>query len=119
MRVPHEGKEPRGVVSPQLPVHVELADEAWRHILRNHPEVQHYRERILATVREPDVLANGEAGELWALRRYDFPGHGEKYLFVAFRMRGNAAFIITAYITDIGRADRRLRRTIVLWRRPS
>ena len=49
--------------------HVELADEAWRHILKNHPEVEHHRERILATVREPDILTNGEAGELWALRR--------------------------------------------------
>jgi len=81
--------------------------------------VQQHKARILATVREPDILAKGEAGELWALKRYYFAGHGEKYLFVAFRMRGNAAFIITAYITDIGRADTRLRRTIVLWRRRS
>ena len=99
--------------------HVVLADEAWRHILMNHPEIKHHKERVLETAREPDVLAEGEAGELWALRRYDFSPHGVKYLFVAFRMPGNAAFIITAYITDIERADRRLKRTKIIWKRRS
>lgn len=102
-----------------IPKYVELTDEAWRHILKNHPEIQHHKDRVLETVREPDVLADGEAGELWALRRYDFSPHGEKYLFAAFRMRGSAAFIITAYVTDIERADRRLKRTKILWKKQS
>jgi len=48
--------------------HVVVADEAWRHILMNHPEIKHHKERVLETARESDVLAEGEAGELWALR---------------------------------------------------
>ncbi len=98
---------------------VRLTESAWTHILRNHPEIQSYKDRIFETVRKPEILAEGEAGELWALRRYAFPPHGEKLLFVAFRIRRNVAFIITAYVTDIERAETRLGRTKVLWRKPS
>lgn len=98
---------------------VRLTNDAWRHIAKNHPEIQGWKLRILETVKNPDVLADGEAGELWALKRYVFPQHGEKYLFVPFREVESVAFIITAYVTDIGRAERRLQKVRVLWRRRS
>lgn len=96
-----------------------LTNDAWRHIAKNHPETQGWKSRILETVSEPDVLAVGEAGELWALKRYVFPQHGEKYLFVPFREVEGVAFIITAYVTDIERAERKLRKVRVLWRNQS
>lgn len=98
---------------------VRLTNDAWQHISTNHPEIQGWKPRILETVEEPDVLAVGEAGELWALKRYVFPQHGEKYLFVPFREVDSVAFIITAYVTDIERAERRLAKVRVLWRRRS
>jgi hypothetical protein len=98
---------------------VRLTNDAWRHIARNHPEIQGWKSRILETVSEPDVLAVGEAGELWALKRYEFPQHGGKYLLVPFREVEGVAFIITAYVTDIERAERRLRKVRVLWRKQS
>lgn len=98
---------------------VRLTNDAWRHIAKNHPEIQDWKSRVLETAGEPDVLAVGEAGEFWALKRYVFPQHGEKYLFVPFREVENVAFIITAYVTDIERAERRLEKVRVLWRRRS
>ncbi len=56
---------------------------------------------------------------MWALKRYVFPQHGEKYLFVPFREVEGVAFIITAYVTDIERAERKLRKVRVLWRNQS
>jgi hypothetical protein len=58
---------------------VRLTNDAWQHIGTNHPEIQGWKPRVLETAKEPDVLAVGEAGELWALKRYVFPQHGEKY----------------------------------------
>jgi hypothetical protein len=98
---------------------VRLTNETWRHITENHPEVEGWRSRVLETVREPDILAVGEGGELWALKRYVFPGHGEKYLFVPFREVRSVAFIITSYVTAIDRAERRLEKVTVLWRKQS
>jgi len=96
---------------------VKLSNQAWRHIIENHPEIQGWKSRILETAKQPDILAEGEAGELWALKRYPFPGHGEKYLFVPYRAVGGAAFIITSYVTDIERAERRLEKVRILWRK--
>ncbi len=35
---------------------IELTDERWRHIIREHPEVEQYRERIQEVLSDPDYV---------------------------------------------------------------
>jgi hypothetical protein len=72
-----------------------------------------HQARVLETVAEPEMILQGDLGELLALRFYDQTPVGAKYLVVACRkLDSTDGFILTAYYT--GRPA--LRREI-LWRR--
>lgn len=51
-------------------VPVRLTEERWQHIVHRHPEMNNQCERVLETVAEPDMIQQGDFGELLAVRFY-------------------------------------------------
>ncbi len=79
---------------------VELTDEGWNHIVKEHPEVGQYVERIAEVLSEPDYVKKSKRDEfVWLYYRHYGDIFGGKFLLVAVK-RGTRPFIITSYITD-------------------
>ncbi|MEX0599221.1 MAG: hypothetical protein WD205_01180, partial [Rhodothermales bacterium] len=82
-------------------VPVRLTDERWKHISENHPEVVDMRSEILETLAEPDLIQEGDSGELLAVRRYEKTPLTSKFLIVPYReVSSEDGFILTAYLTS-------------------
>jgi len=79
----------------------ELTDERWTHIIREHPEVEQYKERIQEVLSLPDYVKKSkrDAEVLLYYKFYDSIFDG-KYLLIAAK-KGLRSFILTCYITDI------------------
>jgi len=94
-------------------VPVRLTEERWQHVLRRHPEMDNQRERILETLSEPEMIQQGDFGELLAIRFYAETPLTRKFLVVAYReVSANDGFVLTAYWTN-----RPSVRRITIWRR--
>lgn len=80
---------------------IELTDERWRHITREHPEVEPYKEKIQEVLSSPDYVKKSKR-DAEVLLYYKFYGDifDGKYLLVATK-KGLRSFILTCYITDI------------------
>ena len=80
---------------------VELTEERWRHITREHPEVELYREKIQEVLSSPDYVKKSkrDAEVLLYYKFFDNIFDG-KYLLVAVR-KGLRSFVLTCYITDV------------------
>lgn len=92
---------------------VRLTDERWRHIVRRHPEMEGQSERVLETVTEPDLIQQGDFGELLAIRFYASTPLTSKHLVVAYREASpNDGFVLTAYLTN-----RPSSRRVEIWKR--
>jgi hypothetical protein len=94
-------------------VPVRLTDERWKHISKNHPEVAPMRSEILETVGEPDLIQEGDSGELIAVRQYERTPMTSKFLVVPYReVSKEDGFILTAYLTSRPSSSRS-----VVWKR--
>lgn len=94
-------------------VPVRLTEERWQHIVRRHPEMDTQRERILETLADPDMIQQGDFGELLAVRFYPKTPLTRKFLVVAYREIGTEdGFILTAYLTSRPSARR-----VTIWKR--
>lgn len=101
------------IVRSRNEVPVRLTDERWQHIVRRHPEMGDQRERILETVAEPDLIQQGDFGELLAVRHYPETPLTSKFLIVAYRETDlEDGIILTAYF-----ASRASGRRTTLWKR--
>ncbi|OGL42752.1 MAG: hypothetical protein A2W05_02640 [Candidatus Schekmanbacteria bacterium RBG_16_38_10] len=80
---------------------IELTDERWQHIVREHPEVESYKGKIQEVLSSPDYVKKSKRDKevLLYYRHYDDILDG-KYLLVAVK-KGLRSFILTCYITDI------------------
>lgn len=67
----------------------------------NHPETRNSILWILETVENPDLILEGDFGELLAVRRYEkTPVTNDKYLIVVYKETSNLdGFILTAYFS--------------------
>jgi uncharacterized protein YuzE len=65
-----------------------VTEERWRHIVHRQPEMEGERERVLETVADPDLIQQGDLGELLAIRRYPETTLTSKYVVVAYREVG-------------------------------
>ena len=82
-------------------VPIRLTGERWQHIMTRHPEMKDQRERVLQTVTEPDLIQEGDYGELLAIRFYAETPLTSKYLTVVYREIGaEDGFVLTAYLTS-------------------
>jgi len=94
-------------------VPVRLTEERWEHIVRRHPEMDDQRERVLETVAEPDMIQQGDFGELLAVRSYPDTPLTSKFLVVAYQeVSLEDGFILTAYLTSRPSARR-----VTIWKR--
>ncbi len=94
-------------------VPVRLTEERWRHIVEQHPEMDELQNRVLETLSVPDMIQEGDFGELLAVRRYVGTSLGEKFLVVVYReVSAGDGFILTAYLTRKPSSRRE-----TLWRR--
>ena len=101
------------VVYSHAGVALRLTEERWIHIVTNHPELLTQRERVLETVAEPDVIQQGDFGELLAARFYEQTPLTRKHLVVAYReISSDDGFIVTAYL-----ARRPSTQRVLLWKR--
>jgi len=94
-------------------VSVRLTEERWQHIIRRHVELSSLSEKVLETVSEPDMIQEGDFGELLAARFYSETPLASKFLVVAYReVSSEDGFILTAYLTT-----RLSPRRVTLWTR--
>jgi hypothetical protein len=101
------------IVRSRFGVPVRLTEERWRHIVDRHPEMDSQQEKLLETLAGPDMIQNGDFGELLAARLYVETPLSEKFLVVAYReVSTEDGFILTAYLTR-----RPSSRTETLWKR--
>ncbi len=92
---------------------IRLTDERWAHVMSRHPEMSDQRERVLETLVEPDMIQQGDFGELLAIRHYAQTPLTSKHLVVAYKETTlDDGFVITAYLTS-----RPLMRRVMLWKR--
>ena len=92
---------------------IRLTEERWSHITSRHPEMNNQRERVLETLQEPDMIQQGDFGELLAIRHYPVTPLTSKFMVVAYReVSLNDGFVLTAYLTSRPSARR-----ITLWKR--
>jgi hypothetical protein len=94
-------------------VPIRLTDERWSHITRRHPEMNNQRERVLETLQEPDMIQQGDFGELLAVRHYLQTPLTSKFMVVAYReVSLDDGFVLTAYLTSRPSARR-----VTIWKR--
>ena len=92
---------------------VRLTEERWQHIVRRHPEMDSQRERVLETLAEPDMIQQGDFGEVLAVRFYPETPLPRKFLVVAYReISSEDGFMLTAYLTSRPSARR-----VTIWKR--
>ena len=88
------------VVHSRNGVPVRLTEERWRHVVGQHPEMDGQREKVLETLDDPDMIQDGDFGELLAVRRYSETPLGQKYMVVVYsEVSAEDGFILTAYLT--------------------
>ena len=78
-------------------VPVRLTEERWLHIISRHPEMGEQRDRVLETLAAPDMIQEGNLGELLAIRFYPETPLTSKFLVVAYReVSDDDGFILKA-----------------------
>jgi len=89
-------------------VPIRLTDERWEHIVLRHPEMDGQRERVLETLGKPDMIQEGDFGELLALRFFTQTPLTSKFLVVVYKeVSSDDGFILTAYFMSRSAAGRR------------
>ena len=90
-----------------------ISEERWEHVTRRHPEMELQKDKVEETVSNPDIVQEGDFGELLAARLYPKTPLTRKYLVVAYKeIPKKDGFILTAYFTNMPSKRRR-----VLWKR--
>ncbi|MGH8064123.1 MAG: hypothetical protein ACRERE_02560 [Candidatus Entotheonellia bacterium] len=93
-------------------VPVRLTEERWLHIISRHPEMEEQRDRVLETLVAPEMIQEGDLGELLAMRFYPETPLTSKFLVVAYReVSDDDGFILTSYLSSRPLARRR-----IIWR---
>lgn len=93
-------------------VSIRLTEERWKHIVLLHPNLSDKQAKVLSTVKSPDYIFKGKAGEFLAVSKLSI----RIYLVVVYREIKPDGFIITAYdTTDV----RWLFKKELIWSRDS
>ena len=76
-------------------VPIRLTDERWAHITEEHAEVAGRKYEVLETLKEPDFVVAGNAGECLAVKDIT----RGKHLVVVYKELVADGFVITAFLT--------------------
>ena len=81
---------------------IRLSDERISHITGNHPEMEGCKLWIIETIKDPDIICEGDFGELLAIRMYDkTPVTYDKYLTVVYKEISDLdGFVLTTYFSS-------------------
>ncbi len=91
---------------------IRLTTERWTHIVRRHPEMKEQKDRIIKTIANPDIIQQGDYGELLAIKFFESTPLTEKYLVVIYKETSKEeGFVITAYFTR-----KPLERRSIIWK---
>ena len=94
-------------------VPIRIPAERWQHLVERHPEMQTLRAEVEQTLAEPDMVQQGDFGELLAIRFYQNTPLTSKYLVAVYKeVSTKDGFLLTAYLTS-----RPSRRRQVIWQR--
>ena len=94
-------------------VPIRLSKERQAHIERRHPEMRDQTEKIVETIADPDIVQEGDFGELLAIKFFSDTPLTEKFLVAVYReINDEEGFLITAYFTRSSSKRRK-----VIWRR--
>jgi len=95
-------------------VPIRLTQERWVHILSRHPELKHCRDWLDETVQDPEMVCEGDMGELLAVCYYPSSPVGAKFSIVVYKeVSHKDGFVITAYFINKPPIGRR-----AMWRKP-
>lgn len=88
------------IIKSKQGVPIRLSTERWEHIRRRHPEIKDQKDKVLETITAPDVIQQGDYGELLAIKFFENTPLTEKYLVVIYKeINKDDGFVITAYFT--------------------
>ncbi|OGY10932.1 MAG: hypothetical protein A3A58_02945 [Candidatus Blackburnbacteria bacterium RIFCSPLOWO2_01_FULL_41_27] len=76
-------------------VKIRLTAERWKHIVLMHPSLIDRQKQVLATIKNPDYIFRGGAGELLAVKKIS----QRSCLVIIYKETETDGFIITAYET--------------------
>lgn len=80
---------------------VELTDERWHHIIKEHPEIEPYKEKVQEVLSMPDYVKRSlRDSEVLLYYKFYSAIYDGKYMLVVAK-KGLRSFILTCYITDI------------------
>jgi hypothetical protein len=100
------------IINSRSGVPVRLTEERWNHIVSRHPEVLDCHEEVLRTLADPDMVQQGDFGELLAVREYSELKLGRFVVVVYREDYPDDGFVLTAYLA--GRPSSRRR---IIWKR--
>lgn len=101
------------IVKSKNNVSLRLTKERWNHIVLRHPEMDGQKEQVLETVTKPDMIQQGDFGELIAIRFYNKTPLTSKHLVVIYKeVIDTDGFIVTAYY-----ATKPSERRKIVWKR--
>lgn len=90
---------------------IELTEERWFHIIKEHPEVRMYKDKIREVLSDPDYVKKSSRNDEVILY-YKWYGEifsGKYFLMIA--KKGLRSFVLTCYITDM------IKRGETIWER--
>jgi len=93
-------------------VPIRLTQERVEHIHKNHTEMKGEEDKIPEVVNNPDLVQQGDAGSLLAVKKFDnTPVTKNKYLTVAYKEHSPTdGFVLTSYYSS------NLRNRKILWK---
>jgi hypothetical protein len=88
---------------------IELTEERWLHILREHPEISRYKERMQDVLVKPDYVKESSR-DTKVLLYYKFYGDifNGKYILTVVK-KNLRSYVLTCYITDM------IKKGVTLW----
>ena len=87
------------IVKSKNKIPLRLTKERWNHIVLRHPEMGGQKEHVLGTATDPDLIQQGDFGELIAVKFYEKTPLTSKYLITIYKeVMDTDGFIITAII---------------------
>ena len=89
---------------------IKLQDTHWTHIIKEHPEIEPYKNRLSDVLSKPDLVKRSKRDkDTFLYYRYYEDMYGGKYLLVVARIKDK--LLLTCYTTD------RIKECDLIWKK--
>lgn len=90
---------------------IKLTDNHWNHIIKEHPEIEPYKNRLTDVLSKPDLVKRSKRDEdTFLYYRYYKDIYKGKYLLIVAKTK-DKPILLTCYITD------RIKEGAVVWKK--